>query len=129
MVTGGTLPAASGPEWRWLITGSYTLGPSTTTLTTRYISESVINNEPRNSALAVDINDIPSVTYFDLTQNWTVRVRGAEAVLFGQISNLFDKDPPKVANTSGQAYATSGTEFGFYDAVGRSWRVGLRFKY
>jgi outer membrane receptor protein involved in Fe transport len=129
MVTGGILPAASGPEWRWLITSSYALGPSTTTVAMRYISESVVNNEPRGSALAVDKNDIPSVTYFDVTQNWNLRIHGAESVAFVQISNLFDKDPPKVANTSGQAYAASGTEFAFYDAVGRSWRVGIRFKY
>ena len=129
MVFSGIGPAAGGPNWRWLVTGSYNLGPSTTTLTVRYIGEAVINNEVFTSSLHVLQNRIRPIEYLDINQAWNLDMFGAKGQLFARIENVFDADPPKVASTQGTAYAASGTDFAYYDEVGRFWRVGLRFKY
>ena len=129
MVFSGIGPIAGGPNWRWLFTGSYELGPSTTTLTVRYVGKAVINNEPISSSTSVDKKNIRSIEYLDINEAWNLDMWGAKATLFAKIENVFDADPPKVASTQGTAYAASGTDFAYYDEVGRFWRVGLRFKY
>ena len=52
-----------------------------------------------------------------------VKVGGRTVTLFAVVENLFDKDPPPVPS--------NGTSFGVspvYDLLGRSYRMGLRFK-
>lgn len=129
MVFSGAFPIAGGPNWRWLVTGSYSLGPSTTTLTMRYIGKAVINNEPMGSSLSVLQNKIRPVEYLDLNQSWNLNIRGADSQIYAKIENVFDTDPPRVASTQGTAYAASGTDGSYYDLIGRTWRVGIRFKY
>ncbi|WP_141653072.1 TonB-dependent receptor domain-containing protein [Phenylobacterium immobile] len=129
MVFPGVMPVAGGPKWRWLVTGSYALGPSTTTLTVRYIGKAVVNNEPLGAQFSVLQNDIRSQAYLDINQSWNLKVRGVESTIFAKIENVFDADPPKVASTQGTAYAASGSTGEYYDLIGRYWRVGIRFKY
>ena len=129
MVFAGNGPAFGGPNWRWLITGTYNLGPSATTLTVRTVGATVINNEARNSPLAVLQNRVRPIQYLDINQSWNLDMFGARGQVFAKIENVFDADPPKVASTQGTAYAASGTDQSYFDLVGRFWRVGLRFKY
>jgi outer membrane receptor protein involved in Fe transport len=129
MVFAGIFPVAGGPNWRWLITGTYTLGPSSTTLTVRTISQAVINNEPRNSAAAVLQNDIGARGYLDINEAWNFRLGQAETQLFAKIENVLDTQPPKVASNAPTSHASSGVNGEYYDLIGRYWRVGLRFKF
>ncbi|WP_176695898.1 TonB-dependent receptor domain-containing protein [Phenylobacterium immobile] len=129
MVWPGILPVAGGPKWRWLFTGTYTLGPSATTLTVRTVGRAVINNEPRNSSLAVLQNSVTPRQYLDFNTSWNLDVMGAESQIFFKVENVFDTDPPRVASTAGTAYASNGTEGGYYDLIGRYFRLGFRFKY
>jgi len=129
MVFAGVSGAAGGPNWRWLFTGTYNLGPSSTTFTVRTVSAAVINNEPRSSSLAVLQNRIRPIQYLDINQSWALEMFGSKGQVFAKIENVFDADPPKVASTAGTAYAASGTDHAYYDLVGRAWRVGFRFKY
>lgn len=125
----GGLPDAGGPEWRWLITGSYRLGPSTTTVNARYVGKGVVNNEAPGSAFSIDQNNIPSRTYIDLNQSFDVTALGVQGQIYGQVQNLFDKDPPPIPSQAGTAYASSGTDASYYDLIGRTWRVGFRFRF
>ena len=129
MVFAGTQPIAGGPNWKWLITGTYSLGPSNTTLTARYVGKAVVNNAAPGSALSVDKNNIPRKVYFGLGETWNIDMFGAKGQVYAKIDNLLDTAPAKVASEAGTAYAASGSEGGYYDLVGRAWRVGLRFRY
>jgi outer membrane receptor protein involved in Fe transport len=129
MVFPGVLPIAGGPKWRWFITSSYSLGPSTTTLTVRTVSKAVVNNEAPGSALSVRENSIRAVQYLDINQAWNLNVLGSDSQVFFKVENVFDMDPPKIPSTAGTAYASSGTASDYYDLIGRYFRVGFRFKY
>lgn len=111
-----------GPEWRWLFTAGYSLGPSRTTLTVRYFGGGVINNWPMGHPQSVDVNRYGEVTYFELAQNYDIMIDGRKVTLFGVAENIFDKNPPRVP---GQTYGASS----IHDLIGRSYRVGARFKF
>jgi outer membrane receptor protein involved in Fe transport len=51
---------------------------------------------------------------------------GRNLTVFGGVKNLFDTygDPNTIAYI-----LSSPTNFAFYDAIGRQFQVGLRFKY
>jgi outer membrane receptor protein involved in Fe transport len=129
MVFNGVFPIAGGPTWRWLITGTYNLGPSSTTLTVRTVGKAVINNEAPGSALSVLQNTVTARQYLDINQAWNLKVLGSDSQLFFKVENVFDTDPPRVASQQGTAYASSGTTGDYYDLIGRYFRVGFRFKY
>lgn len=126
---GDSQPPALGTfaslKWRGLLTTTYSVGRSRTTLTTRYLGSGTITNQPATSRTGIDpaLNKVPAVWYFELAQNYDIDIGGRKVTLFGVVENLFDRDPP--------AIPSSGTSFGvspIYDLLGRSYRVGVRFK-
>jgi iron complex outermembrane receptor protein len=111
-----------GPKWRWIVTASYAQGPSRTTLTYRFFGKGVINNWPLGNAQSVNVNHYGATNYFDLAQNYDIFVDGKKVTLYGVVENLLDRNPPRIP---GQTYGASST----YDLIGRSYRVGARFKF
>ena len=100
------------------------MGPSRTTLTTRYLHSGKITNQPETSRTGIpaEFNRVDPVWYFELAQNYDVTIGNREVTLFGVVENLFDRKPEPIP--------TSGTSFGTgapYDLLGRSFRVGVRF--
>ncbi|MBW3560425.1 MAG: TonB-dependent receptor [Proteobacteria bacterium] len=113
-------------KWRSLMTATYAVGPSSTTLTTRYLGGGKITNQPETSRTGIpeDFNRVDPVWYFDLSENYDVTIGGRRVTLFGVVENLFDRDPEPIPS--------SGTSFGTgapYDLLGRSYRLGLRFRF
>ncbi len=113
-------------RWRGLMTATYAVGPSRTTLTTRYLGSGRITNQPETSSTGIprEFNRVDPVWYFELAQNYDVNIAGAKVTLFGVVENLFDRDPEPIP--------TSGTSFGTgapYDLLGRSYRLGFRFRF
>jgi len=124
---GDTTPADLGTpgslKWRGFGSATYSVGPSRTTITGRYLGPGVVSNVPsleRNGLSAAD-NRIPAVWYWELSQNVDVKIGGKTVTLFAVVENLFDKDPPPVP---GVGFGSSPV----YDLLGRSYRLGLRFK-
>ena len=77
----------------------------------------------------INDNSIKGAFYLDASLSQDVKVSGRELQLFLAITNLLDKDPPVVApGPAGSAYATPSTNQSIYDLLGRSFRVGARFK-
>jgi outer membrane receptor protein involved in Fe transport len=113
---------ADGPEWRWLFSASYLQGPSRTTATVRYFGKGVINNWPQGHPQSVDVNHYGEVAYLELAQNYDVMIDGRKVTFFGVVENVFDRDPPRVP---GQTYGASS----LHDLLGRSYRVGARFRF
>ena len=120
-----TLGTFNSLKWRGFFNATYAVGPSRTTLTTRYLGSGTITNQPETSRTGIPaaFNRVDPVWYFDLAQNYDIRVGGTTVTLFGVVENLFDRDPEPIPS--------SGTSFGtapIYDLLGRSYRVGFRFK-
>lgn len=128
-LSGDRQPPALGTfgslKWRGLLTATYAVGPSRTTVTTRYLGPGRITNQPVTARLGIpdEFNRLDEVFYVELAQNVDVTIGGARVTLFGAVDNLFDQDPEPIPS--------SGTSFGSsapYDLIGRSFRAGLRFR-
>ena len=121
-----TLGTVGSLKWRGLLTSTYSVGPSRTTLTTRYLGSGKITNQLETSSTGIpaQYNHVDPVFYFEIAENYDVKIAGSTVTLFGVVENLFDRDPESVPS--------SGTSFGtspIYDLLGRSYRVGFRFKF
>jgi iron complex outermembrane receptor protein len=118
-----TLGTYLSPKWKGLLTATYAVGPSHTTLTSRYYGSGTVTNQPETSptGLQAAYNHVPAVWYFDLNQNLDVGVGGRKMTAFAGVENLFDRDPPLVAG--GNAFGSSSN----YDLIGRTYRLGFRF--
>lgn len=126
---GDTVPPTLGTvgslKWKGLLTTTYRVGPSRTTLTTRYLGSGRITNQPETSRTGIpeEYNRVSPVWYFELAQNFDVEIGNRAVTIFGVVENLFDQKPEMIPS--------GGTSFGTgapYDLLGRSYRVGLRFR-
>lgn len=123
-ITPPTLGTVGSLKWKGLLTTTYSVGPSRTTLTTRYLGSGRITNQPETSRTGIpeEYNHVDPVWYFELAENFDVEIGRRKVTLFGVVENLFDRDPEPIPS--------SGTSFGTgapYDLLGRSYRLGLRF--
>lgn len=129
----GDVGAPGVPRWTVSGTMSYDRGPFSATLQGRFISKGMFSasligpDDPAyniNLANSVDNNVVPSRVYFNLSTQYDLPARrGFKAQAFASISNLFDKAPPLAPGLIGYS------EPAFFDMVGRTFRVGLRFDY
>lgn len=119
----GTLGPAGGiPEWRGSLSVDYSTDTFGLGAFVRYI-----DGGKRNVSYVegVDIRDnhVPSRTYVDvngrvnLTNNFEI---------YGAIDNLFNVAPPLTPNAiTAPSYASSA----FYDRIGRTYSMGVRFQF
>ncbi|WP_164155894.1 TonB-dependent receptor plug domain-containing protein [Sandarakinorhabdus rubra] len=112
-------------KWRGFGSATYAVGPSRTTVTARYLGPGVVNNlrPTERNGLPAEWNRLPAVWYWELSQNFDIKVGNSTVTVFGVVENLFDQDPPPTPN-SGTSFGTSAV----YDLLGRSYRLGVRFK-
>lgn len=112
-------------KWRGFGSATYSVGASRTTVTARYLGPGVVSNLKPTERNGIDpaFNNIPAVWYWELAQNVDLKIAGRTVTLFAVVENLFDKDPPPVPS-NGTSFGTSPV----YDLLGRSYRVGFRFK-
>jgi len=113
------------PKFKSVISATYTQDAWQGTVQGRFIGSAKLNNAWR--ALNVDDNSVPSVAYMDLrgTYRWSEKIQ-----LYAAVDNLFDTPPPVVAGTtlSTTPYDVSVRD-DVYDAIGRQYRIGIRFNY
>jgi len=106
---------ASYPEWKALTSIGYGIGGATVSFRWRYqdaMADVTSVTTPANPGLGVPTyNLFDLVGSYDISDRWQVR--------FG-ITNLEDKDPVFVASSQ------TSTDTSVFDAVGRSYYVGLR---
>jgi len=115
----GETSAAGSP--RWLTTSSITYDSQVITagLQMRTVSSGNYNNL-YTEGVQINDNRIPGRTYFNLS----LTARPFERVeIFGVVNNLTDRDPPIAPQNFGFPYVAQ-----YFDPIGRSFRVGLRYK-
>jgi outer membrane receptor protein involved in Fe transport len=122
----------STPKWKALVSQSWdglAGGKAGLTLTERWISAGVINNEyiecqstcPVATAAHPTIydNHLPGAVYIDLGGTWNF---SKNVTAYFKIDNLADRDPVLVPQTN----LSLALNPAIYDAVGRTYRVGVR---
>jgi iron complex outermembrane recepter protein len=113
-------------KWRGVASVTYEGESFSTTLTGRYVKGGVLKAEW--GPLDIDHNEVSDRTYFDWSATYDLRFGGTELQLFGVVQNLFDRDPPVSVMTTGNSFASIGTNASFFDTLGRQFRLGLRMK-
>jgi outer membrane receptor protein involved in Fe transport len=132
--TNGTL-RNSLPKWRYVATIGFDRDPVTFTFTARGFSAGVYNTSyvqcasscPTSTTANMTINDnrLPGAIYFDT--NIMVKLpHQIEAYL--SVDNLLDKDPAQIAFGTNVSAAPLSVNPLLYDVLGRTLRLGLRFK-
>ena len=132
------------PDWVYTGTAIYTNAPVTMAATVRGVSKGIYNANgyryvmcaracPTSTLAAPTINDnrIKGALYLDfgLTYRAYADDDGHEGDVFVNVSNALNKDPPVVASgPGGFPYASSPTNAGLYDVLGRTFRAGVRFR-
>ena len=133
--TAGTNTTLGPPDWRFLASLSYDNGPATFSLTGRGLSKGVYSNEyiecstscPTSTVArtTTDNNHIAGSVYLDTSLSYQVK---DTMTVFLTVANLLDKDPAPVPASQNIGNAPQGINRVLYDAVGRTLRVGVRFK-
>ncbi|QJU59946.1 TonB-dependent receptor [Sphingomonas sp. AP4-R1] len=137
--TVGSNASGGTPKWLYRVTATYNRGGFTYNLIGRGVSAGVYDTSfvecsstcPASTVTNRTINDnhIAGAFYIDTTISQNIRMGSQSIELFLNINNLFDKDPPVVASgPAGSAYATPATNQSLYDLLGRTFRVGARFR-
>ncbi len=116
---------SGGPKFKSTISATYTQDAWQGTIQGRFIGSAKLNNAW--NYLNVDDNSVPSVAYLDLrgAYRWSENIQ-----LYAAMDNVFNTPPPVVAGTtlSTTPYDVSARD-DIYDAIGRQYRIGIRFSY
>ena len=126
---------ASSPDWSGTLATTFMDGPVTATLQTRYVSDGILDlQNPKTGpgqagydptkTYSVTDNTVPSYFIFNLSGSYDFKWFNLEKMqVFATIDNLLDKTPPFAAGMVG------GTNPVFFDALGRTYRVGMRMAF
>lgn len=119
------------PKWKGQLAVGYEQGPFNVTGVMRYIGDAKLRNEWKEG-VDIDDNRIGAIAYFDLRTSYEFEVRGVEMRASFNIDNLFDTNPrivPATPNTVPYGRSHAATRLDLYDALGRSYRAGIRAKF
>jgi iron complex outermembrane receptor protein len=120
------------PQWKWSANATWRDGPLTLFGQVRYTGGGRYDNT-KDAAGVYVTQVLGGDNWFDgqyitdlSVQYELMQSEGKNLTLFGSIKNAFDSYGPPV----GIAYIMPApTNFGFFDAIGRQFQVGVRFKY
>jgi iron complex outermembrane receptor protein len=123
------------PNWTSNMNLLYGWGPTTTNIQLRYTSDIKADatligpgQEGYSPALSNSIsrNLFPAQVYVDLAETLSLgNVAGADVQAFFNVNNVLDKHAPGV----GQALVAFVTGGDPYDLIGRTYKVGVRYKF
>ena len=99
------------PRWRATAALTYELADTAIDLRARHVAGGTYN-----SMQDIANNDVPSRTYFDLgvQRGFSLGAGGPRITLFGNVTNMFDADPPVLPNPV------------HFDVIGRTFAAGFR---
>jgi iron complex outermembrane receptor protein len=129
--------ALAAPKFRYMASARYSNGPASATLTMRGFGSGVYHNSfiecrsqcPAATAVNPTINNnyVPSINYYDVGLNYKFMEDAVEAYFVAE--NVLNTDPPFVAGDRGNGFYNGQGNSTFYDRLGRTFRVGARFRY
>ncbi|MHB1207969.1 MAG: hypothetical protein ACYCZX_20560, partial [Rhodospirillaceae bacterium] len=134
---GGNGTAAGPPRWRLSANLGWNSDPYNISLTGRAISSGLFGKTsiectsgcPTSTTNATTINNnhVPGAFYLDASFGYKLSIgEDVRSDLFFNVRNLLDKDPPIVA--IGNYQQVTQTRVSNFDVIGRTYRLGIRFK-
>jgi outer membrane receptor protein involved in Fe transport len=113
------------PKMRMTLGATYTEGPWSGTIQTRYLGTGTLNNN-WTSGVQIDDNRVAQVAYLDLrgTYRWNDNVQ-----FYLSVDNVFDTPPPVTVLTTPSTNGTTTVNASTYDILGRMWHTGVRFNW
>lgn len=136
-VGGGTIA-----DWRLFAIQTYSTDNYSLSLTERWVSPGVINNDyiecqtdcPVSTVLNRTINDnsVDGAFYLDLAGRYQLTDPddgGFQAEIYFKISNLLNLDPPVAPSVGSNPYLVRSTNSALHDLIGRYMRLGVRFEF
>ena len=113
-------------EYRWVQRTTYTIGDLSVSALWRHLSEvTIIPDE--SAALFSGFRKIGAYDYLDLAVTYQIL---EEAGLTFAATNVFDRDPPIIGNTTGPTDINSGNTFpSNYDSVGTVYSLGVNLRF
>lgn len=122
-IGGGNL--AGVPHWRMNFSAAYKIGPGTAYLEERYIGAGKLDN--LYGPGVVPDNHVAAVFYTDATLQYELPgFEHGSAVLYGNVHNLWNRSPPIIVDPFIAPHATNPT---LYDVIGRTFQLGVRFRF
>jgi outer membrane receptor protein involved in Fe transport len=125
----GQVGGAGTPKWRGAVMVGYSAGSFSANLTER-----VFGGGKRDLSfvegvdISADDNDTSSILYTDFALRWNVAPAGSDVQVFAAINNLFNQKPPRNSGVTNTTVNLLATNYELYDAVGRTYSVGLRVR-
>lgn len=121
--------AYSLPDFRMTGQLTYSYENFTAFLQGRYIAEGTMENA-LVEGVDIESNTVDSVFYTDLNLSYRHMMgNGGELEFFGNISNLFDEEPPLAPHYEVFLARPRQTNGALYDQLGRRFVVGLRLSF
>jgi outer membrane receptor protein involved in Fe transport len=115
------------PEFKFTTNLTYSQGPFSAFLQGRYIGSGMYDARDIEGVTISD-NSVESVFYTDARLSYSRdRANGGRWEIFGNITNLFDKDPPIVPGFSSFTGQASQTNASIHDILGRRYTIGFRY--
>lgn len=121
---------SAAPSWSAQLINTWINGPFTVTASARWVKSGQLYADrigPEDSGYSpslpnsISTNRAPNYINWSLNAAYSFNVANVDMQVFGNVNNLFDKDPP--LQGTGVGGSTNPT---FYDTIGRTFRVGLR---
>jgi iron complex outermembrane receptor protein len=122
---------AGTPKFKGLMSATYDQGPTSFTTQVRVVGAAKLRYE-WTSGIQVDNNRVPAIAYLDLRASREVAIGGIHTQFTLAVDNVLNSSPPIVPATPGTipyGIVTPDTRLDLYDAIGRSFRVNLRFRF
>lgn len=112
------------PKWGGTVSATYRYDQLSAYVQGRYIHSGWYDHTLIEGVDVAD-NTLDSVWYTDLTLRYEMLGGGTQ--LFLTVNNLFNRQPPIAPQQSSERFRASN--FGLYDAIGRYYTAGVRFKF
>jgi outer membrane receptor protein involved in Fe transport len=109
----GQSVAATMPEWKWMLSTNYRMGPYRIGARWQHIDEMVNRNASTDS--------IPAIGYFDLLGAWDIT---DNLTLRANINNVLDEQPPTYSPS-----VQANTDPSTYDVLGRRYSIGFTARF
>lgn len=119
------------PKFKGQLTATYDQGPFSGTAKVRVIGAAKLDSTWVDH-VDVDDNTVPRMGYLDLRASYKFTVGDIDSELSFAVDNVLNTEPPRVSavpSTVPYVVVAPHTRLDLYDAIGRSYRVGLRARF